>query len=246
MRITTQRNVAQPLTARMANDSAVEGWKVAPETWQHFSQHWRSKTMEEVVGAERIHIQVDDDFLHFLVLDVYRTLLSNVISRQGSRPLGGVLLTGQPGTGKSVFLNSVEPALMEFPAGKTTWLWFALAALLARKEDVVLYRPGRYYLFYGQQVYTIWQDPGTIPLSTIAGRPIWCLIDPDAAPNAPPRILFDGGKFRFPVQACSPNGERYASWWLKRRRPVVYGMPLWNKHDLLAGYARNHIDLRYV
>lgn len=49
-------------------------------------------------------------------------------------------------------------------------------------------------------------------------------IDPEMA-NTFPRALFDGGEFQFPVQACSLDGERYASWF-KYRRTHIYNMPL--------------------
>ena len=76
--------------------------------------------MQDVVQEKTIYIQTDGTDMHFLVLDAYRTLLSDVLKHQESIPTGAVLLTGQPDTGSSVFLKSVVPAFIDCPPGKTT------------------------------------------------------------------------------------------------------------------------------
>lgn len=228
----------------MPYDFDNNGWKAEGEEWQLFSSQWRSRSMEDVVQSEKIHILVDSDNMHFFVREAYRTLLHNVMTHREFHPQGGVLLTGQPGTGWPVFLNSVVQALTELPPGTTTWLWYFFVSLLANSEDIVLYISGKFHLFHGEQVYTS-SAPMGMPHSRNPKRPIWCLIDPDFELKGPPHILFKGGDLRFPVQACSPNGERY-KFWFKERRPLVYGMPLWNEPDLLSGYVRYYIDLRCV
>lgn len=136
-------------------------------------------------------------------------------------------------------------ALIELPPGKSTWLYFLLVYLLARGDDILFYIPGRFLLFRGDQVHKS-SHITVVPKSTAStpGSQTWCLIDPDGPLETPPRVLFEGGRL-FPIQACSPNREKIQGWF-KQRRPIVYGMPLWNRQDLLAGYARHHTDLRYV
>ena len=86
-------NVTQPPTIEMQYNFVNNRWMAESETWRR----WRSRTMEDVVRAETIHIQVHDIDRHFLVLDVYQTLLYNAMSHQESHLHGSVLLTGQPG-----------------------------------------------------------------------------------------------------------------------------------------------------
>ena len=95
--------------------------------------------MEDVVQEKTIHIQVTE--YSFFVLDAYRTLLRRLLQHQLSKPTGAVMLTGQPGTGWSVSLNSAVPTLIELSPGKTTWLWFLLVVLLAKGRRCYLLQP---------------------------------------------------------------------------------------------------------
>ena len=78
---------------------AQDRWAVENEDWHHFSKDWRSKTMASVLEEKTIHVQTYDVDMHFIVLDVYRSLFRKLLKHQQLGPRIGVLMTGQPGTG---------------------------------------------------------------------------------------------------------------------------------------------------
>ena len=221
-------------------DFAQLRWTVVGEPWQSFSKEWRSRPMEDVVQEETIHIRMDNKpDRHFLVLDAYRTFLRKLLHYQQLDPDGAVVLTGQRGTGQSI---SPRPwaALTVLLSGKTTWLWFLLVALLSNGDDVIFSSGERFRLFHGERVY-ITTNPLKIPSSSKAPeRPLWCLIDADFQLHTPVSLIAGNGA-RFPILACPPSGEWYRAWF-DQRLPVVWGMPLWNQQDLLAGYACSRND----
>ncbi|KAI0704443.1 hypothetical protein C8T65DRAFT_741124 [Cerioporus squamosus] len=125
----------------------------------------------------------------------------------------GMILTGQPGTGKTLFI------------------WYLLVCLLLKDQVVLLnVEDQRPFLFYRGQVYTA-QSCKHLPQSSTAF--IWSLLDPFRAP--PPGST---DSMVFPVQAASPDGGLYKEWRMTRA-PILTALPV----KLLPEFSRFELDL---
>ena len=147
-------------------------------------------------------------------------------------PETGVILSGQSGIG--MFISSVSPSSLqpETFVGKTLFIWFLLVRLLSMEQVVVLHiagggPTGGPILFYHNAVYTASPAAGgsTLPIPRKAF--IWSLFDLKRGDH-PPLALYPQC---FPVQAPSPNPERYAEW-RKERSPFFTYFPLWSLDEL--------------
>lgn len=119
--------------------------------------------------------------------------------------------------------------------GKSMFLWYALVCLLKQKHAVLFHWRRTTYLFYLGEVYLPkYQDhPDWCPRA-INGQIIWSLLDVDMeATEPPPKLTVNSGSL-FPIQASSHSRTRY-KYWERRACPEKYGMPLWDKQELLLG-----------
>ena len=158
---------------------------------------------------------------------------------------GGIVLTGQPGVGASLWLNSYlcnNSPVFHCP-GKTLFLDFMLLRLMSANQVVLLFTGSALYLFCDEHVYM--RVPGyflNLPTFQGASRfPIWTLVDADDLNHAPP---INVSQNIWPIQASSPNPNRWNTW-SKRRDAALLGMPLWDIHELMEGYVTViHVVLR--
>ena len=122
--------------------------------------------------------------------------------------------------------------------GKTLFSYYLLVRLLQRKQ-VVLFSPDgeRVFFFYVHEVYTVSMDalaggdaslPNPISSSNVF---IWSLFDINEL-KAPKSVLVTSPCF--PVQTASPNPVRYKTW-DKQRFPLLTGLPLWTRDELVKG-----------
>ncbi|RDB20043.1 hypothetical protein Hypma_013107 [Hypsizygus marmoreus] len=205
-------------------------WKVAPEECQEFLRHFRNPTTavaaEPPVFPYTLPFPSSLDPLgvlrdsgdKLLVRESYHRLFKRVCGLRESFPTSGVVVTGQPGI------------------GKTTWLYYILVQLLRELEVVILATRGLIIVFYHDGVYHLvntsvsWLD---LPRpSGLLRRPIWCLIDPDKEVKEPPAALT--APSIFPVEAASLNAGRYSAW-MKQREGRMWALPLWSHEELQAG-----------
>ncbi|OCB87264.1 Cse1-domain-containing protein [Sanghuangporus baumii] len=151
-----------------------------------------------------------------LVMEHYHHLRDRIISIENLGLDQSVLLTGQPGV------------------GKTTWLWFMLIYLLILKKNVSLYTKERTYLFYRDRVYIASSGPNvTWPPSTAVGDRIWCLIDSDERGGPPPSYLTSEDEGRiFPRSAVMIDMP------LWNEEEIIEGFQLHQSHEKLLGLLK--------
>ncbi|EJD07138.1 uncharacterized protein FOMMEDRAFT_152496 [Fomitiporia mediterranea MF3/22] len=148
------------------------------------------------------------------VLDFYWKLVHALEAFQDMHPEKGIVLTGQPGTGKTAFL------------------WFMLICCIMRHRNVLFYHNDvSRYFFEGRVYVAVRQNPILIEHPNIF---TWSLIDSDLHAAPPPSYLVKGSVNLFPVQASSPNEVRYR-YWLKQRQGYIWGMPSWTFEELMEG-----------
>ncbi|KAE9400364.1 hypothetical protein BT96DRAFT_1018915 [Gymnopus androsaceus JB14] len=186
--------------------------------------------------------RLDDCRSMVLVLASYPAMVKRLFGRyqREATNRSGVLITGQPGIGKSVFL------------------WYLLAVLLTLKDDspvrrapVLLYHDVHIILFYDDRAYTP-ISPSTFDFTALpevdTSNAIWALIDVDDTTGEPAGLA--GARGVFPIQAASPDPKRYRNW-LRKRKAVMWGFPFWTVEELLAGwkvqkqYAETIADIDY-
>ncbi|KZT09337.1 uncharacterized protein LAESUDRAFT_810943 [Laetiporus sulphureus 93-53] len=157
----------------------------------------------------------------FLVLPSYQRLFARAWKLYLEDPDRGILVTGQPGIGKS------------------TWLRYALIRLLKKQQVVLFAQDERYHLFYHDCVYTI--SSGKLSNDYLPRPPengyFWGLIDSDKRAVQPHSALLDLPIF--PVQAASPNRIRYRQW-LKQREGFT--LELQKRYKRLRAKAKKALE----
>ncbi|RDB22293.1 hypothetical protein Hypma_010623 [Hypsizygus marmoreus] len=200
-------------------------WNEASDEWQSFHSHFRNASPTETESfpyrlsllSSKAH---RPRFLPFsgdrlLVRESYDELFSRACRLREEGPDFGIVVTGQPGN------------------GKTTWLYYFLTQLLRMHQVVIFASRGVVFVFYHDGVYSLLEtsvDADTFPECS---KPIWCLIDPDHGPVKEPVAALTSTKV-FPVMATSPNPNCYRAW-KKQRRARMWGMPLWSEEELWEG-----------
>ncbi|KAK7683592.1 hypothetical protein QCA50_013430 [Cerrena zonata] len=217
----------------------VPGWDLLEDRshWHQFYSYWRTLSFRQTFNREMIplafgvegdrfgdpsfRLDYMSDTSHcFIVLKSYRTLYHRVVRLQRAMPTGGVVITGQPGI------------------GKTTWLWFMLICFIAEGKVVAFYLDGTMYLFRHGHVYRALPNLGGTLSDFVESSQdtIWCLIGSDLQIIPPPAHLVSQGVSKiFPIQASPPDYRRYKEW-IDRRGGIVLGMPLWTEEELMAGF----------
>jgi hypothetical protein len=120
--------------------------------------------------------------------------------------------------------------------GKTTFLNFVLARLIAARQVVLTCSSLQVCLFYQGRVYSRPPQSGFYNLPERLDEnyyPMWTLVDVDNRKDGP--VLPEASNI-WPIQASPPNNIRWAAW-RKQFGAAVWGMPLWDMEELIAGYA---------
>ena len=120
-----------------------------------------------------------------------------------------------------------------------------LVQLISAHQVVLLFRTRKDYLFYRGQVYSRPAGDGyeDLPINQRTSySPIWTLIDMDCMNQGPP---IDPEFNIWPIQASSPNPIRWKAW-IKQFNAVLFGMPLWSRKELIAGYVCNLFPLSAI
>ncbi|KAI0764753.1 hypothetical protein C8Q74DRAFT_1449937 [Fomes fomentarius] len=163
-----------------------------------------------------------------LVRKSYSDLYNRILIYR--RDSGGVIITGQPGVGKSMFLK------------------YMLARLLSEKQVVVFYTISGIHLFYQGAVYYHSETPdameaiNNLPYHTQSTFSPWMLVDMDLEVREP-RI--DDVPSVWPILASSPNRKRWQCW-AKQLDGVMWGMDVWTKEELMCGLRLHPIYERFV
>ncbi|KAF9073453.1 hypothetical protein BDP27DRAFT_1417275 [Rhodocollybia butyracea] len=161
------------------------------------------------------------------------------------KPGSGVVITGQPGIGKSVFLAYLLAVLLSIPdggipvSGETPD-----QGLHLESAPVLFYTPLEQVLFYNSKCYvpnyssTFQMNTLPIPHDDVT-TPVWVLIDMGLKKEEPP-LNAHGLSTIFPVQSASADPIWYQRWTDARIPNARYfGLPLWDEALLNRGLEFN-------
>jgi len=199
--------------SNLPRDFLHEDWNPAHNSWQAFSTKWRGiddrvlHPDSQVVGLD----MPDRAPCCIFIRDCYLKAEEVVWQQAVDRPRTRVILSGQPGIGKTLFL------------------WYLLVRLLRMKQPVLLHvTRTNALLFWDTAVYTAPSDVVLlpVPLNNSASF-IWSLFDFRDL-QGPPNVVTDNC---FPVQAPSPSDSQYKIW-RKERGPLFSAFPLWTHEEL--------------
>ena len=219
--------------------------------YDQFYQHWRSKSSSEFPKKFPYVLELGADergrsFVPFrpydttkgqiLVIKSYENIFQRVLRLREEGVHRGIVLCGQPGTGKSQ-----SPDLhmcghsAAHPIGKSTFLMFLLARLISARQVVILGNKIKSNLFYRGKVYRKMQYLGDLPtlFQNEREQPAWALIDGDCMTEVP----FTMNAQIWPILATSPQPIRWQQSWGRQLNAFMWGMPKWNFEELVAWYA---------
>ncbi|KAE9383685.1 hypothetical protein BT96DRAFT_951119 [Gymnopus androsaceus JB14] len=207
-------------------------WEAAEPRWQGLLDYWKNqanplddkgpypRTLEIVPKSKNTPLTYTLDDIDcgstVMVSATYPAMVERLFGRYQRKYINhtGVLITGQPGTGKSIFL------------------WYLLAVLLTLKDDspvprapVLFYHDVHIILFYNDRAYTP-ISPSTfdftiVPRVSASNSSIWALIDVDAKAEEP--VGLAAALRVFAVQAASPDPKRYRIWLERRHARFLSG-----------------------
>ncbi|KAL4249321.1 Crinkler effector [Abortiporus biennis] len=200
-------------------------WKKASSEWQIFNSRWRSASTEwpdDVVDGRLIFSRPKANLDEVLIVrDEYPTLFEQIFFWGFRRSRSGVVITGQPGVGKTLFQ------------------YYCLARLLREKQIVLISLDGiSIYLFYFDEVY-IAHLVDVENLNYPRARKhefIWLLVDTETQGIEPSPRLLDA---KFPVQSSSLNPDAYQSW-TQKRDVRFFCMDIWTREELEIGLRYHH------
>ncbi|KIM49471.1 hypothetical protein M413DRAFT_407520 [Hebeloma cylindrosporum] len=197
-------------------------WGPAEEDWKTFLAKWygtpdsQSPCISLDPLPRDLYPYTPSIFIRESYLTMFDTVWAKAIASEG---FSGVIITGQPGTGKTLFS------------------YYLLIRLLQRKQ-VVLFSPNGVvvYLFYHNEVYKArvgdLDGEASLPKPVSATSIfIWSLFD-ILKREDPAHFLVTYPCF--PVQVASPDPARYAIW-KKEHYPLITGLPLWTRDELAQG-----------
>ncbi|KAF8513262.1 hypothetical protein BU17DRAFT_68876 [Hysterangium stoloniferum] len=219
-------------------------WRLAGPEWQNFFTKWRgtsecdsladpSSPKLSLAPIARLSSYPRGLPVAVLVRKCYIEMFHRVWVRALKPPGpkdGGVLITGQPGTGKTLFL------------------YYLLVRLLQQKQ-IVLFSLGDHelFLFFHDAVYSanprMHPSPPT-PKSSSPDVFIWSLVDISVRQESQWPLL---SRHCFPVLTASPDPIQYRTW-MKGIMALIVGLPLWTREELSLGlqyqdFYVNFLDL---
>ncbi|KAJ3718089.1 hypothetical protein DFJ43DRAFT_1098322 [Lentinula guzmanii] len=223
------------------------------EDWTPFVQHWTYRENQNPdsptypypfdTKTSRLVVVLQAMYGRLIVTKSYADMYKRIqlglcLSDQTTQPDGttivrpattkeGVLITGQPGTGKSVFLwyfatrilqdYPMEPLLIIQP-GEPALLFVKGYAFQCEGTNLVLPNMSRFSKRAPSADYPPYES---------------CLTLVECNSETFPDILLKGSVL--PIFASSPKENRFATF-LKVKRPFIWGMPTWNKKELRLGF----------
>ncbi|KAM6489766.1 hypothetical protein JOM56_014789 [Amanita muscaria] len=184
------------------------------DRWQEFADRWRD--LEDLDREDPSGLFLDNLALpasqdnSLMIRKCYVEAEKLVWKWALSFPITGVIITGQSGIGKTLFI------------------WYLLIRLLCMKQVVLLHAGDQDVLFYNDGVYGASRDARAYDLPSPGPNLfIWSLFDLYPQEMVP---AFAVQPQCFPVQGPSPNRDLYP--WLKQRSPLYTVFPLWTFEEL--------------
>ncbi|KAI0737997.1 hypothetical protein C8Q80DRAFT_291193 [Daedaleopsis nitida] len=162
----------------------------------------------------------------YVLRDVYMELTSRIVAHNSLSPDDGVVVFGQRGCGKSVYI------------------FHLLRVLLSIGQPVLLALPSGTHLFFGDGVYTMPTpvDLEALPQPIDGPRALWTLLDVPRAEQPPFNLE---KRALFPVcVASSPFGSE--GHWTSARGGLRVGMPLWSVDELSTRFLMDARRTNFV
>ncbi|KAI0789521.1 hypothetical protein C8Q75DRAFT_765991 [Abortiporus biennis] len=206
-------------------------WKQLDDpAWSNFHATWWGTThLQETLDSNERVMQVFPDAqaqdLHLTfetrgqlyIRDEYK-FLYNKLEAVEAVWMHGVLLSGQPGIGKSYFLA------------------FALIKRMASKSVTMFSNvQGRTYLFHESGIFVTYTTDIDEEFESITKMQSqnstrwWSLIDPERGNKSPPKQVRTSHSFI--VYATSPIEQRYKEWRNSKSTPILF-INLWSEEEL--------------
>ncbi|KAN0102505.1 hypothetical protein V8E52_011877, partial [Russula decolorans] len=213
------------------DDQWHQGWRQLGDDnkWKRFGDYWRKQDADKTCNHCSITFSyeergrkdpqyclplVPETNNKIIVRECYKDLYNYIFTLRGHK-YTGLILTGQPGT------------------GKTLWLSYALVRLLTENETVAYHSSAGTFLFFENSVYS--RISGLTTEFPPAKSAVFCLIDSDLGP-VDIGFMTDRTVVNktFPVVA-SPMPSHYGPWRKQRVSVPMELMPLWSRDELKEG-----------
>ncbi|KAG8891391.1 hypothetical protein FRB99_003624, partial [Tulasnella sp. 403] len=183
-----------------------------------FRELWKQGRLrlESIQGHDFLDLgDSTPDIDRIMIRDAYAPALTFIKNHAEAAPLGGVIVSGHPGIGKTLFLYYIP-----------------YQRLLDRKPTLLQTDNNVFYLFSDSGVQEL---PSSLSyLGGIVHPGTWALVDSNVNVTMPAEAILDCRKV-FIISAASPRPDRMK--WRKARnqhRICTYYMELWTPEELVA------------
>ncbi|KAF9062074.1 hypothetical protein BDP27DRAFT_1369119 [Rhodocollybia butyracea] len=176
----------------------------------------------------------DSDNGQILILPQYPDVVKRIARIYLEEKAAGILVSGQPGIGKSVLLAYLLLVLLSLGKRKDPHMNIRSAPIFLYTSEMILFYDGKLYYPKSQQDFHPHDLPQPKPYKTGMRPPVWFLVDVEA--NEPRQLVEVMPANAFIVQTSSPNPMRFEKW-LKLKKPIVIGLGLWTPKLLREGWS---------
>ncbi|KAF9065780.1 hypothetical protein BDP27DRAFT_1331555 [Rhodocollybia butyracea] len=149
----------------------------------------------------------------------------------------GLLIKGQPGIGKSVFVSYVLFVLLSLKDEEDSHTKLCSTPVFLYTSDLILFYNGKIYKPKDPTNFYLQEDlpkPRHGEFDLTCKPRVWVLVDLE---EEEPRGLLEAALANaFIVYSSSHNPTRYEQWVEEKRPQITVGLPLWTRKSLIQGW----------
>ncbi|KAJ3877099.1 hypothetical protein F5051DRAFT_504125 [Lentinula edodes] len=222
--------------------SARDQWNLLNSTtmWYKEIRHVQMLKETDLVAGKALPVKTFLDSVklsEIIILPNYPDVVRRIANIYSSPTFAeqGVLVTGQPGIGKSVLLSYLLLVLLNLTSEEHP-------QPRLRAPPVFLYTNTDEILFFGGHIYSPKAHVHFTPQMLPEPKSFELTEGPDDLDHdtKEPEGLVDVGHI-FIVQSSSPNPSRY-HYWVNWKNAIVICLPLWSREPTYSGHARRRLD----